>query len=172
LDFNIWNLFKVTIKICRGNMKTITSRKQRHVVIISCVFVAVASIAWLVGSDQSESEYIPMVAAGYRYTVGLKSDGTVVAVGSSKFGQCDVGNWTDIVRVAAGNFHTVGLKSDGTVVAVGLNDSGQCDVGGWTGITKIAAGNYHTVGVKFDGTVVAVGWNPDGQCAVGGWDLN
>ena len=52
-------------------------------------------------------------------TVGLKSDGRVVATGSNVHGQCDVGNWTDIVAVAAGNYHTVGLKSDGTVVAKG-----------------------------------------------------
>ena len=57
--------------------------------------------------------------AGYDYTVGLRSDGTVVAVGDNGYGQCDVGAWTGIVQVAAGGYHTVGLKSDGTVVAVG-----------------------------------------------------
>jgi hypothetical protein len=62
---------------------------------------------------------IIQVAEGERYTVGLKSDGTVVAVGYNGFGQCDVGNWTDITQVAAGEYHTVGLKSDGTVVAAG-----------------------------------------------------
>ena len=78
-------------------------------------------------------EYTPRVAAGRWHTVGLEADGTVVAVGYNYFGQCDVGNWTDIVQVAAGRFHTVGLKADGTVIAVGNNDYGQCDVGGWTG---------------------------------------
>jgi alpha-tubulin suppressor-like RCC1 family protein len=34
-----------------------------------------------------------MVAAGEYYTLGLKSDGTVVAVGSNYYGQCDVGGW-------------------------------------------------------------------------------
>ena len=53
------------------------------------------------------------------HTVGLKSDGTVVAVGNNIDGQLNVGSWTDIVQVAAGRYHTVGLKSDGTVVAVG-----------------------------------------------------
>jgi hypothetical protein len=51
--------------------------------------------------------------------VGLKADGTVVAVGDNYDGQCNVGNWTDITQVAAGGIHTVGLKSDGTVVAAG-----------------------------------------------------
>lgn len=70
----------------------------------------------------------------YYHTVGLKSDGTVVAVGDNKYGQCDVSEWTDIVAVAAGWSHTVGLKSDGTVVAVGDNDDGQYDVSGWKDI--------------------------------------
>jgi hypothetical protein len=63
--------------------------------------------------------------------VGLKSDGTVVAVGNNAYGQCDVEDWTDIVAIAAGKSHTVGLKSDGTVVAVGNNEYGQCDVDNW-----------------------------------------
>ncbi len=73
-----------------------------------------------------------MVAAGGAHTVGLKSDGTVVAVGWNDYGQCNVGGWTGIAQVSAGHAHTVGLKHDGTVVAVGNNDDGQCDVGGWT----------------------------------------
>jgi len=51
--------------------------------------------------------------------VGLKSNGTVVAVGDSGYGQCNVGGWTDITWIAAGRYHTVGLKTDGTVVAAG-----------------------------------------------------
>ena len=120
-------------------------------------------------SITAEFQYIPMVAAGVRYTVGLKSDGTVVAVGRNIEGQCDVGNWTYIVQVSAGCLHTVGLKTDGTLVAVGNNDKGQCNVGGWTGIVQVAAGDYHTVGLKPDGTVVAMGDNFYGQCNVGGW---
>ncbi|MBU7008807.1 alpha-tubulin suppressor-like RCC1 family protein [Peptococcaceae bacterium DYL19] len=30
------------------------------------------------------------LVAGHRHTVGLKSDGTVTAVGDNKYGQCDV----------------------------------------------------------------------------------
>jgi len=114
-------------------------------------------------------ELIMMVAAGDFHTVGLESDGSVVAVGMNDDGQCDVGNWTDITHVAAGYYHTAGVKSDGTVVAVGWNGYGQCDVGGWTGITQVAAGYYHTVGLKADSTVVAAGDNTDGQRDVGGW---
>jgi alpha-tubulin suppressor-like RCC1 family protein len=109
-----------------------------------------------------------MVAAGYYHTVGIESDGTVVAMGyrdqyDPYYGQCDVDGWTDITQVAAGYAHTVGLKSDGTVVAVGNNNYGQCDVGDWTDIVQVAAGGYHTVALKSDGSVVAVGDNRKGQ---------
>jgi len=99
---------------------------------------------------------IAQVAAWY-HTVGVKDDGTVVAVGDNDCGRCNVSGWGNITQVAAGRWHTVGLKSDGTVVAVGYKSSGQCDVGSWTGITQVAAGEVYTVGVKNDGTVVAAG---------------
>ena len=44
----------------------------------------------------------PQVAAGFRHTVGLKSEGTVVAVGSNRYGQCEVSSWRDIAQVDAG----------------------------------------------------------------------
>jgi alpha-tubulin suppressor-like RCC1 family protein len=110
-----------------------------------------------------------MVAAGRCYTVGLRSDGRVLAVGENDNGRCDVGSWKSIIQVAAGTFHTVGLKSDGTVVAVGDNSRGQCNVGEWTGIVQVACGDHHTVGLKSDGTVIAVGYNGRGQCNVGSW---
>ena len=46
---------------------------------------------------------IVAVSAGDYHTVGLKSDGTVVAVGGNHYGQCDVADWTDIVAVSAGS---------------------------------------------------------------------
>ena len=33
------------------------------------------------------------IAAGRRHTVGLKSDGTVTAVGDNKYGQSNVSGW-------------------------------------------------------------------------------
>ena len=114
------------------------------------------------------------VAAHEHGTVGLKTDGTVAAVGYNGFGECNVGGWGNITQVARGDFHTVGVKSDGTAVAAGPSggdwpDAGQCNVGSWTDIIQVAAGWSHTVGLKSEGTVVAVGSNHDGQCDVGGW---
>ena len=140
------------------------------------------SLASTMALNTLQGQITPMVAAGGSHTVGLKADGTAIAMGSNAYRQCNVGNWTDIIQVAAGMIHTVGLKADGTVVAAGSNYhsechidgsievwDGKCDVGGWTDIIQVAAGYGHTVGLKADGTVVAVGNNYYGQCDVGGW---
>jgi serine/threonine protein kinase len=98
------------------------------------------------------AKYRGLVVLGEKHTLGLKSDGTVVAVGDNTDGRCDTGNWRDIVAIAAGSSHTVGLKSDGTVVAVGGNWAGQ-----------------YTLGLKTDGTLVSAGGNWTGQCDTGSW---
>lgn len=109
------------------------------------------------------------ISAGGLSTVGIKADGTVIAVGNNEDGQCGVENWCDIIAVSAGAIHTIGLKADGTIVATGWNEYSQCDVSGWKDIIAISAGSYHTVGLKTDGTVVAAGNNEDGQCDVSDW---
>ncbi|MFD2329493.1 RCC1-like domain-containing protein [Cohnella sp. GCM10020058] len=43
------------------------------------------------------------IATGQRHTVALQSDGTLVAAGDNKCGQCKVGDWRDIAAVATGN---------------------------------------------------------------------
>jgi alpha-tubulin suppressor-like RCC1 family protein len=114
---------------------------------------------------------VATIAAGTFHSVGLKEDGTVVAVGKDDFGQLNVSSWTNIKAIAAGMFHTVGLKEDGTVVAVGYNAFGQVEgVSSWTNIKAIAADTSYTVGLKEDGTVVAVGdINGYGQLNVSSW---
>ena len=62
-----------------------------------------------------------IIACGDGHTVGLKADGTCVAVGSNTSGECNVSSWRNIVAVAGGGNYTVGLKADGTCVAVGYN---------------------------------------------------
>ena len=127
-------------------------------------------------SDLNVSSWkdIISIAVGYNnpgrgHIVGLKSDGTVVATGDNKYGQCDVDSWKDIVSICAGALFTVGLKSDGTVVAIGDNDWGQCDVDSWEGIISICVGDDYTVGLKSDGTVVATGKNNKCQRYVKSW---
>ncbi len=110
-----------------------------------------------------------MVAAGRLHTVALREDGTVLAAGDDQFGQCQVGDWKDIVYIAAGKYHTLGVREDGTVVAAGDGQFGQCNVEDWTDIVAVAAGDSHTLGLRTDGTVVATGRDSSGKCSLGDW---
>lgn len=78
---------------------------------------------------------IVAIAAGAHHTVGLRANGTVVAVGDNVDGRCDVAHWTDIVAVSAGDYHTLGVKSNGTVVSTTFPECwcnyGQCKVNNW-----------------------------------------
>ena len=107
--------------------------------------------------------------SGYNHTVGLRTDGTVVATGMNIHGQCNVSDWTDIVAVSAGAGHTVGLKADGTVVTTDQNVYSWFNLSNWTDIVAVSTSGYHMVGLKSDGTVVATGYNEYGQCNVSNW---
>ena len=109
-----------------------------------------------------------LVASGST-TIGLRPDGTVVAVGENDKGQCNVSNWREIVAICSGVSHTVGVKADGTAVAVGENDDGQCNVSNWRDIVAVCSGGCHTVGLKADGTVTAAGYSDDGRGDVSDW---
>ena len=105
------------------------------------------------------------IGCGTNHVVGVKTDGTVVAVGDNRHGQCNVKNWRNIVAVAAGAYHTVALRSDGTVVSTKyLGDPnynrGQDDVSRWIDIVAIGAGSVFTAGLKSDGTVIVTGSDP------------
>ena len=103
------------------------------------------------------------------HLVGLKVDGTVVAVGNNSVGQCDVSDWRDMTAICVGSQSTFGLKSDGTVMAIGNNSEGQCDVSGWQDVVDISVYFDRVAGLKSDGTVVATGNNNFGQCNVSDW---
>lgn len=109
-------------------------------------------------------------SSGTGHTVGLRSDGTVVAVGDNTYGQCNVNDWTGIIAIAAGDWHTVGLRADGTVVSTHPDSnkypnlySAACNVDSWNGIVQIDAGCGYTLGLYADGTALALGYNDNGQ---------
>jgi len=115
------------------------------------------------------------ISTGFRSTMAIKSDGTViVATGSTDFDYSEILDWHNIVAVSVGGslmgeHLAIGLKSDGTVVAVGSNEHGQLDVDDWYDIVQVSAGGIHTVGLRADGTVMAVGDNSAGQLDVDSW---
>lgn len=59
------------------------------------------------------------IRAGDYCTIGLKTDGTVIAVGEYSSEYLNVSAWENIIAVDASLYSAVGLKSDGTVLASG-----------------------------------------------------
>jgi hypothetical protein len=133
------------------------------------VLAPVLSVLTWPRAVSADSPVVPMVAAGEANTLGLKSDGTVLAVGNNELGGSNVQSWTDIDQVDTGSHFSVGLKFDGTVVAVGDNNEGESDVGSWTGIVQVSAGAHFTIGRKADGTILAAGDNDHGERAAVSW---
>ncbi len=122
------------------------------------------------------------VLANSSLTVGLRSDGTVLATGgeygTEPFAD-DISRWTGITDIAVSDntmfngedAFAVGLKGDGTVTFAGdLAKPSiaklQNTITGWTDIKQISAGANHVLGLKSDGTVVAAGDNSYGQCNI------
>ena len=76
--------------------------------------------------------------SGSYYTVGLRSDGSLLVTGG-EFGSfgflSQLGSWRNITRIAVSpcdnieEGHIVGLHADGTVTAAGNNSHGQCNIG-------------------------------------------
>src|SRR5262245_14271435 len=116
----------------------------------------------------SETAFVE-VAAGGGDTVVRRSDGTVVAWGDNKYGECNVPALpagVSYVQVAAGGGHTVARRSDGAVVAWGYNYTGQCNVPALpAGVACVegAARGLHAVARLSDGSAVAWGMAADGQ---------
>ena len=108
------------------------------------------------------------LSVGDYCTMGLKSDGTVVAVGTYYEYGSDAPYWNDIIAVSAGYYGIAGLKSDGTVLTAG-NSSYKHEIGKWENISDICFGDWHAVGIRADGTVIAAGDNTRGQCNVSDW---
>ena len=88
------------------------------------------------------------ISTSRSHTVGVKSDGTVLATGDNQFGQCDVFEWTDIVDVATSGNQAVGLKSDGTVITTLKDEKGNEVKIDWTDIVSIEIYGEDILGVK------------------------
>lgn len=90
---------------------------------------------------------IVQLSLGHDYILGLKSNGTVVAVGGNEYGQCDVSGWKNIRKVLTGGYrpHSYGLREDGRVEVCGffLDDSGSVSrekVLGWRNVEDLIIG--------------------------------
>ena len=125
-------------------------------------------------TDVSAWKNIIQIDSCGKHTVGLKSDGTLVATkftenpddtdmnkemqsAYNEYGELDFKDWNDIKAISVSDNFTAGLKKNGTVMATGDNRFGQCNVSDWRDIEEISTTLYATYGLKKDGTVVPTG---------------
>ncbi|MCN9243593.1 Ig-like domain repeat protein [Streptomyces sp. RY43-2] len=148
-----------------------------------------------VAVDLPAGTQLTAVAGGGEHSLGLTSDGRVLAWGGNFFGQLGDGTLTDrltpvtvdlpagtqVTAIAAGLNFSLALTSDGHVLAWGENVNGQLGDGTTTNrltpvevhlpagtqITAIAAGERHSLAVTSDGRVFAWGRNDLGQLGDG-----
>jgi hypothetical protein len=118
------------------------------------------------------------VAGGWRHTVALENDGTLVAWGDGTLGQTNLPVYaTNEIAVACGGLHGLALGTNGMVIPAGDNGYGQIDVPlNLTNAVAVAGGFYHSLALRADGTVSAwgmstnatdIGTDPNyGQCLV------
>lgn len=106
------------------------------------------------------------IAAGYDFTILLRSDGTVVSFGGKAI---DTSGWRDIVQVAAYGDHALGLCKNGAVVSTGLNKSGEGDVSSWENVKQVCASYQGSIALTDDGRVLYTGFDKNGQSACTSW---
>lgn len=106
------------------------------------------------------------IAAGYDFSLALRSDGSVVAWGTNLDGQCDVPATPDFKAVAAGEYHSILLNKDGSLSAFGAsrpqNDYGQTVCPPGNDFVAIAGGAWHSVALRANGSIAAWGYSASG----------
>jgi alpha-tubulin suppressor-like RCC1 family protein len=129
------------------------------------------------------------VSAGYRHSLGVRTNGTAWAWGQSTCGRLGdnstisrsspvsvVGGFTDWCQVSAGGTHSLAVRTNGTVWSWGCNCGGQLGdnstinrsspvsvVGGFTDWCQVSAGYRHSLGVRTNGTAWAWGQSTCGR---------
>jgi alpha-tubulin suppressor-like RCC1 family protein len=127
------------------------------------------------------------VSCGYRFSLGIQSNGTLYAWGNNSNGQCGQNNRTHLTvpfqvgsalwkQVAAGLSHWVGIQTDGTLWSCGYNFRGQLgnnsttdaltpvQIGSTPGTWKQCSAAYkHTLALTTFGTLWACGYGGSGN---------
>ncbi|MFN0132103.1 MAG: hypothetical protein ACKVW3_06180 [Phycisphaerales bacterium] len=130
----------------------------------------------LEGSWKPKPEgYFKQVATGWKFTVGLRLDGSIEVWGEDADGIiANTPAGTDFVQVVAGYQHAYARRANGTVIGWGRSSNGE--IATPTTIpncyTDVACGENFTVAVKCDGTLAAWGldycFNPVPRMPTGG----
>jgi len=97
------------------------------------------------------------IAAGFGYSLALKSDGSIVGWGNNLYGQATPPDGNDFVAIDAGRNHSLALKSDGSIVGWGSNASGKATPPAGNDFVAISAGYNHSLAIKKGCQYVLVG---------------
>lgn len=137
---------------------------------------------------------VTKIAAGYNYSLFLKSDGSLWGMGANGAGQLGDGTTnssvtnfvvipeqiisSNVVAIASGTQHSLFLESDGSLWGMGYNAEGQLGDGTTinrripvqivsSNVIAIAAGGFHSLFLETNGSLWAMGWNAHGQLGDG-----
>lgn len=107
-----------------------------------------------------------IVAASIDNTLLLKSDGTVICLGSNDI---NTTGWKNIVQLAATGYFAVGLQSGGTLVGAGDLSHHEDDFYGWRDVVQVDCGYQHVAAVTSDGSVYYAGTDKHGRSSCRNW---
>ena len=131
--------------------------------------------------------------AGYRHSLGVRSNGSLWAWGCNGAGRlgnglgADVsspvlvaGGFCDWCQASAGNYHSLGVRTDGTAWAWGCNSGGLLGddttvnksspvsvVGGFCDWCQVSAGKDHSLAIRTNGSAWAWGAGQSGRLGDG-----
>jgi alpha-tubulin suppressor-like RCC1 family protein len=150
-------------------------------------------------SDKAAPTFVPNVnniiaiAAGGKFSLALKADGTLLSWGNDQFGQLGdsaeltnktapvaVAGVTNVIAIAVGSEYALALKADGTLLSWGSDQFGQLGnadskaenqptflpVQLAANIVAISAGDFHSLALKADGTLLSWGNSTFGQLGI------
>lgn len=113
------------------------------------------------------------------HVIGLKSDGTLVAIGDDFVPNANaIADLSDVRLLAVGDYHLVAISSDNEITVLG--EAGTIDYSGqnekekfdnWPGeeIVELSAGQKLTLATTSEGVVYAAGNEKQGQLGANGW---
>jgi alpha-tubulin suppressor-like RCC1 family protein len=132
---------------------------------------------------------VTAIAAGYRHSLFLLSDGSLWGMGDNAYGQLGNGTWSgtnipvesmasNVMAIAAGDQDSLFLMNDGSLWGMGNNNLGQLGIAGCAAtnlpsllvsgdVTAMSVGSTHVLFLKSGGSLWATGDNHYGQLGDG-----
>jgi prepilin-type N-terminal cleavage/methylation domain-containing protein len=107
------------------------------------------------------------LASGNYFTLGVKSDGSLIGWGANTYGElANKPTTSDFVSVAAATWHGLALRNNGTLISWGEDMYQQVtSTPTDNGYVAIDLGGYHSIALKSDGSIVSWGRNIYSQVA-------